>query len=77
MSGSGVSSNSIFSSQDTGVVDEETNLDALSMLEQGAASYDGSVPSGDEVVEGDGNSSIKNQQRSSSAKVNQEKTLNI
>ena len=74
MSGSGLSDSSIFSSQQE--VGGEVPIDTLSMLEQGAASYDGSsVPTGEEAL--DDTSTLSNQQRSTSAKVNEAKTLNI
>lgn len=69
MSGSGVSSNSIFSAKET-VDNGEENVDTLSMLEQGAVSYDGSsVPTGDEGLDSEA-STLPNQQRSSRQKVN-------
>ena len=78
INGSVVSSKSIFSSKDSTKGDSEESLDTLSILEQGAASYDGSsIPSGDEAIKSDTPSNLSNQKRSSSAKVNKEKTLNI
>ncbi len=75
MGGSGVSSNSIFSSNESD--SSATGQDALSMLEQGAAAYDGStVPQGDESID-DASFLASKQERSSSAKVNQEKKLNF
>ena len=56
MNGSGLSSNkSIFNQETSGSVEDEyaSGIDALSMLEEGAVSYDGSsIPMGEEV-EGD------------------------
>ena len=66
MTGSGLSSESVFATKDTGA--SESDIDTLSMLEQGAAAYDGSVPSGDETIEEA--STITNHQRSTSSKVN-------
>ena len=75
MSGSGVSNDSIFSSKDS--ESSGTSQDALSMLEQGAAAYDGStVPQGDESID-DASFLANKQERSSSAKVNQEKKLDL
>mmetsp|Transcript_26208 Transcript_26208/g.39292 ORF Transcript_26208/g.39292 Transcript_26208/m.39292 type:complete len:444 (+) Transcript_26208:188-1519(+) len=77
MSGSGVSSESIFSSNDPGSDSSGVGQDALSMLEQGAAAYDGStVPQGDESMD-DASFLANKQERSSSAKVNQEKKINF
>ena len=69
MSGSGVSneSSSIFSSSQNGENDSnDDGSDPLSMLEQGAASYDGSVPLpiGDADDDGDGTVTITSSQQS-------------
>ena len=69
MSGSGVSneSSSIFSSSQNGENDSnDDGSDPLSMLEQGAASYDGSVPLpiGDADDDGDGTVTITSSNQS-------------
>ncbi len=57
MNGSGVSSTnkSIFAPQDNDVDQDDTSIggDTLSMLEEGAASFDGSSPMGGEGIESD------------------------
>lgn len=52
MNGAGVSSNSIFSSNSEYGGAEGVEGSTLSMLEEGAASYDGNIPMGEEI-EGD------------------------
>jgi len=75
MSSSGVSNDSIFS-KNSGMDESDQNNDALSMLEQGAASFDGSVPMGGEAADGF-ESSISSQESSSRSKVNGKKNFNV
>ena len=76
INGAGLSSESVFSSKESTLDGNNESLDKLSMLEQGAASYDGSVPLGDDTIE-DGSGLSGRQERASSVKVNQEKNLNF
>ncbi len=71
MSGSVSSSSSIFSPKDSGEGKEHDNTeDKLSMLKQGAASYDGnSVPSGDEIMIDD-TTTLRNSKNPASVKAN-------